>query len=257
MKKIGAIERVNSLTSEKFHSQYVLRNNPVIIQDAVTFWRGYQLWSLDYLVKTIGDIKVRYYISQSNLHPDLSFIKADKLDQKVFFNEGTLAQFIALLKKAKNVFLAGDELSFFDKKKYNQKLNILEHDFEIPKLIDRNTLHSGGLWISPKNIVSWLHYDQNGCHNLNAQIKGSKDILLFPPRNLQNYYLNSGSGNKIANFSQVNILDPDYLRFPLFGQAAYLEGRLNEGDILFIPAYWLHSFKHLGDININLNFWWG
>ncbi|MCE0724169.1 cupin-like domain-containing protein [Legionella resiliens] len=256
MKKIGVIERVGSLTPKKFHSQYVLQNNPVIIQDAVAFWRAYKLWSLDYFAKTIGEIKVRYYISQSNLYPDLSFIEEDRLDQKAFFSEGTLVHFIALLKKAKNVFLAGDELSLFDKKKYNQKLNILEQDFEIPLLIDRNKLHSGGLWISPKNIVSWLHYDQNGCHNLNAQIKGAKDIFLFPPFKVQNYYLNLYSRNGIANFSQVNILNPDYIRFPLYRNAVYLEGRLDEGEILFIPAYWLHSFKHLGDININLNFWW-
>ncbi|AWN74660.1 cupin-like domain-containing protein [Legionella anisa] len=256
MKKIGVIERVNSLTPEKFHSQYVLRNNPVIIQDAVTFWRGYKLWSLDYFAKTIGEIKVRYYISQSNLYPDLRFIEEGRLDQKAFFSEGTLVHFIALLKKAKNVFLAGDELSLFDKKKYNQKLNILEQDFEIPLLIDRNKLHSGGLWISPKNVVSWLHYDQNGYHNLNAQIKGAKDIFLFPPFNVQNYYLNLYSRNGIANFSQVNILNPDYIRFPLYRNAVYLEGRLDEGAILFIPAYWLHSFKHRGEININLNFWW-
>ncbi|STY31415.1 Uncharacterised protein [Legionella wadsworthii] len=257
MKKIGLIERVNSLTPGKFHSHYVLQNNPVIIQDAVTFWRGYQLWSLDYFVKTIGDIKVRYYISQSNLYPDLRCIEGDKLDPKAFLNEGTLAHFVALLKKKKNVFLAGDELSLFDKKKYNQKLKILEQDFEVPILIDKNKIHSGGLWISPKNIVSWLHYDQNGCHNLNAQIKGTKDIFLFPPVDLQNYYLNLSSDKKITNFSQIDILNPDYIRFPLFRNAAYLEGKLAEGDILFIPAYWLHSFKHLGGININLNFWWG
>lgn len=151
----------------------------MIIQDAVTFWRGYKLWSLDYFAKTIGEIKVRYYISQSNLYPDLRFIEEGRLDQKAFFSEGTLVHFIALLKKAKNVFLAGDELSLFDKKKYNQKLNILEQDFEIPLLIDRNKLHSGGLWISPKNVVSWLHYDQNGYHNLNAQIKGAKDYFFI------------------------------------------------------------------------------
>lgn len=99
MKKIGVIERVNSLTPEKFHSQYVVRNNPVIIRNALTSWRGYQLWSLDYFVKTIGDIKIRYYISESNLYPDLSSIETDKLNQKEFFNEGTLAHFIALLKE--------------------------------------------------------------------------------------------------------------------------------------------------------------
>lgn len=255
MKKIGVIDHVNSLTPEQFHSNYVLQNNPVIIKDVVEFWRGYKLWSLDYFAKTIGQIKVRYYISKSNVYPDLSFMD-EETDKNAFFNEGKLIHFIKLLKEFKNVFLAGDELSLFDKKKYNQQLDILTQDFEIPSLIDKNKLHSGGLWISPKNVVSWLHYDQNGCHNLNAQIKGSKNIFLFPPLNTQNYYLNLYSGNGVANFSQVNILKPDYLRFPQYRNVGYFEGRLDAGEILFIPAYWLHSFNHLGDININLNFWW-
>ncbi|KTD73728.1 cupin-like domain-containing protein [Legionella tucsonensis] len=256
MKKIGVIDHVNSLTLEQFHSNYVLRNTPVIIKDFVEFWRGYKLWSLDYFAKTIGQIKVRYYISKSNVYPDLSFIDERAMDKNAFFNEGKFVHFIELLKEFKNVFLAGDELSLFDKKKYNQQLDVLTQDFEIPPLIDKNKLQSGGLWISPKNIVSWLHYDQNGCHNLNAQVKGSKSIFLFPPLNTQNYYLNLYSKNEIANFSQVNIQAPDYIQFPRYSNVVYFEGRLGEGEVLFIPAYWLHSFNHLGDININLNFWW-
>lgn len=88
------------------------------------------------------------------------------------------------------------------------------------------------------------------------KLKVPRTIFLFPPFNVQNYYLNLYSRNGIANFSQVNILNPDYIRFPLYRNAVYLEGRLDEGAILFIPAYWLHSFKHRGEININLNFWW-
>ena len=28
------------------------------------------------------------------------------------------------------------------------------------------------------------------------------------------------------------------------------------GDLLFIPAWWLHTFSHTGDLNANVNFWW-
>ncbi|STX28290.1 eukaryotic small stress protein [Legionella beliardensis] len=256
MKKIGTIDQVSALTPEIFHTHYVLPNKPVIIKNVVNFWPAYKLWSLDYFAKTIGQIKVHYYISKSNLYPDLSLIGKENIEKNKFFNEGKLVHFIKLVKDFKHVFLAGDELSLFDKKKYNKQLDMLTKDFEIPSFLNKNTLHSGGLWISPKNIVSWLHYDQNGCHNLNAQIKGAKSVVLCPPSNTQSYYLHLYSESELGNFSQVNLLNPDYNRFPLYKHAAYYEGKLEEGELLFIPAYWLHSFTHLNDVNINLNFWW-
>jgi hypothetical protein len=26
--------------------------------------------------------------------------------------------------------------------------------------------------------------------------------------------------------------------------------------VLYIPAWWLHAFLHLGELNANVNFWW-
>lgn len=255
MNRIGIVEQITPISKEEFYLKYLLHNKPVIIKDIVKHWRAYKLWSADYLVKKIGQIKVSYYNSQSNLHPDLSNFENKTANTTSFFQEGTLSSL--LLKSSKfNFFLAGDELSLFDKEKKRNELDILSQDFEIPSLFDANELHSGGLWISPKHVISWLHYDQNGCYNLNAQIKGSKRVLLFPPFHVQNYYLNLYSENNRSNFSRVNITSPDYSQFPLYKNVVYYEGELNEGDILFIPAYWLHSFEHLSDLNINLNFWW-
>jgi hypothetical protein len=34
------------------------------------------------------------------------------------------------------------------------------------------------------------------------------------------------------------------------------EVELHAGDVLFIPAWWWHTFQHVGDFNANLNVWW-
>ena len=34
------------------------------------------------------------------------------------------------------------------------------------------------------------------------------------------------------------------------------EAALEPGDLLFIPACWFHSFRHLGHFNANVNYWW-
>jgi hypothetical protein len=65
-----------------------------------------------------------------------------------------------------------------------------------------------------------------------------------------------GGANPAKNCSQIDVGAPDLARFPAFGSARALAGRLRAGDLLFIPAWWLHAFDHVGTFNANVNFWW-
>ena len=56
----------------------------------------------------------------------------------------------------------------------------------------------------------------------------------------------------------MNILNPDYEKFPLFSEAVPLRCRIERGEFLFIPSYWWHEVqsypeKHEG-INIAVTF---
>lgn len=254
--KSGLIQESGPLSREQFYTQFILTDTPVIIKNMIN-WPAITTWSLDYLADKIGERPIRYRISPSHLHPDLN--STDTLSSNDIYRHASLRQFITLLARddnEKTLFLAGDDLKFFANNHYQNALAAIRNDVDIPTICNLDLLHSSGLWLSRKNIISWLHYDQNGCHNLNAQIQGEKKVLLFPPHQAKYYYLHQYSKGNLANFSQVNIDAPDYQTYPLFKQANYFEGQLAAGDLLYIPAYWLHSFQHLGEININVNVWW-
>lgn len=258
MQKAGAIEQVSICSREQFYLEYILQDKPVIIKGMANTWPASSKWSISYFNEIIGDMEIKYRQSPSNLHPDLNKINIHQLHHDDLFKKSTLSYFLKKINHDQQnefVFLCASGLPVFSKNKFNEALNALIDDFEIPSLFMRSTLISAGLWISPKDVISWLHYDKNGLHNLNAQIQGQKRVLLFSPQFAPNYYLYPYT-TELVNFSQVNIMNPDYDRHPLFKNALYYEGILEAGDILYIPAYWLHSFEHLGATNINLNFWW-
>jgi lysine-specific demethylase 8 len=258
MQKAGAIEEISICSREQFYLEYILQDKPVIIKGMANAWPASSKWSISYFNEIIGDMEIEYRQSPSNLHPDLNQINIHQLHHDDLFKKSTLNYFLKKINHNQHkefVFLCASGLPVFSKNNFNEALNALINDFEIPSLFMRSALISAGLWISPKNVISWLHYDKNGLHNLNAQIQGQKRVLLFSPQFVSNYYLYPYT-TELVNFSQINIINPDYNKHPLFKNARYYEGILEAGDILYIPAYWLHSFEHLGATNINLNFWW-
>ena len=60
--------------------------------------------------------------------------------------------------------------------------------------------------------------------------------------------------------SPVDILKPDYNRFPKFSQAKRLECVLKPGDALFMPAFWWHEVQsypdHKEHRNLAVNYWY-
>ena len=60
-------------------------------------------------------------------------------------------------------------------------------------------------------------------------------------------------------FAPVDILNPDYEKFPLFGEAVPFRCRIERGEFLFIPSWWWHEVQSYPEkdegINIALSFW--
>jgi hypothetical protein len=109
------------------------------------------------------------------------------------------------------------------------------------------------LWVSRGTMTVGLHFD--AAENLNIQIRGRKRFMLYPP-GISEYYpcpMFSQTAHISRVFREGPQLDRD--KYPRFDASKGREVVLDEGEILYLPAYWWHQVTSLGDVNINVNTW--
>ncbi|MEO8700458.1 MAG: cupin-like domain-containing protein [Kofleriaceae bacterium] len=226
---------------------------PAIVVGGARAWPAVTRWTPAYLAERIGDAAVRWKLSASNVHPNF---RAASLAEMFATEAGTFAELLAAIttgepaERARRLF-TGDEKFLLRRRDgvttIDEALRPLLQDVILPIPMDR--LYTVWAWFSGPGVYTWLHYDNNACHNLNAQLVGSKRCVLYAPDELARmapFVL--GGDNPAYNCSSL-----DVEREPLAGG---LTGQLDTGDLLFIPAWWFHSFTHAGDFNANVNVWW-
>lgn len=230
-------------------SSYVERELPCVIEQGAKEWAA-AAWTIETLNARIGDLATRCKVSRSHVHPDF---RAPTMKEMFATEELTFRELFATFvgEAAARRLFTGDEQFLLRVRDgataVHEPFRTLLDDVVIPE-IARAQLYTIWAWFSGRGVHTGLHYDNNGCHNVNAQLAGRKQCLLFAPSALDRMGLFPiGGANPALNCSA---LDEDSL--PNGG----LEATLEHGDLLFIPAWWFHAFWHLGEFNANVNFWW-
>ncbi len=103
----------------------------------------------------------------------------------------------------------------------------------------------GFFWYGPQGTVTPLHHDLT--NNFMAQVIGRKRVRLIAPYDQRYIY------NHRHCFSQVDVENVDYDRFPLFRNARVIDVMLNPGQVLFLPIGWWHHVVGV-DISITMTF---
>ncbi|MDB4954736.1 MAG: hypothetical protein JWO36_2305 [Myxococcales bacterium] len=249
---IEEIESVGSISRAELDA----RDRPLRIIGGARAMRAVARWGPGDLAGRIGDVEIAFKLSANGKHPNFH---APTLAEAFARGRGTVREFLALItggpreERARYLF-TGDE-QFLVKRRNgitetSPHLAALLEDLEVPAQISPDRLYTIWAWFSGPGVRTWTHYDNNACHNLNAQITGTKTCLLFEPRQLARLApFPLGGANPAYNCSQLDAdtLPPEIPR---------ITTRLEPGDLLFIPAWWLHAFHHLGDFNSNVNWWW-
>jgi len=129
----------------------------------------------------------------------------------------------------------------------------LAKDFKLPAFAQGIKAHSTIFRLSSAGCQLWTHYD--AVDNFLMHIRGRKRVVLFPPDQAENLYLPLA-----ANSSSSPVLDidnPDLARFPRFAKARQcaMEGILEPGDVLFLPAMWFHNLISL-EFSVSINMFW-
>lgn len=123
-------------------------------------------------------------------------------------------------------------------------------DFMPPELmLKADRMFSSVFRISSKDCRLWTHYDVTD--NFLFQVTGTKKVLLFHPETVDALYVKTSSSN-ILDIENADIAQFPYLQDLERQQDRIYECNLNPGDVLFIPALWLHSV-HSQTFSVSVN----
>ncbi len=251
MQIVGRLERVDAAQDARIGAA-ISAGTPIIITGLVDRWAASRRWSAAHLVEQVGSAPIEYRRSPSSVHPQ---IDPDGTMQQRPNERGTLRDYLEQMAQSPCVFLDANLVCLASRRgRVNHELAALLADIERPAFLDAEDVDTIGLWLSGRGVKTRLHYDRNGRHNFNAQISGRKDVVLVPPTEIDKLYPFPIS-SPTYNFTRVDHRAPDITRYPLFSAAAGLEGTLEAGELLFLPAFWYHAFTHRGDFNLNVNYW--
>ncbi len=246
------ISRISAADRAAF-AGHVARDEPCVIAGGAVEWPATMTWSIAALAERIGDLAIRCKVSSTSTHPNFG---APSL-KDMFATEATTvrALFASFTgpEPARRLF-TGDEQFVLRVRDgvtaIHEPFRTLLDDAPVPDVIPRDRLYTVWAWFSGRGVHTGLHYDNNGCHNLNAQLAGRKRCVLYPPAALAEMELFPiGGANPALNCSRLDLANEPV---PPGG----FETTLETGDLLFIPAWWFHAFWHLGDFNANMNYWW-
>jgi tRNA wybutosine-synthesizing protein 4 len=82
--------------------------------------------------------------------------------------------------------------------------------------------------------------------NVLCQLRGHKRLLLFPPSDVQHFYFSPGaSSSSIDVFNMLNDVE--------LAPTHPHEAILRPGDVLFLPALWLHTASPTDGVSVAVN----
>lgn len=219
------IERRSHLSAEEFKIEYRDKNRPVIIESFISDWNCYKNWSMDYLAKKCGDVKVSLGYSSE--------------DRRVV----TIKEYADLLKQGVNgkpLYLGSWDCVHDcpDLAKDFGDLSISNYDYRPQLYGEKEEIKYRVVWIGQKGAVTEMHREAMATDVLHIQVTGEKHWTIFEP---EAYVKIDDSGNV------------DLQSFAKKPNAKIWHCTLKPGDFIFLPCGWYHRVALLKD-SISLSF---
>ncbi len=233
----GVIERKYKLTREAFLNDYYTTNRPVIIQGAMDNWAARSKWNPAWLKENFGNRVVEV---QANRNSDRLYeINMQQFKRQVLFSD--YVDMITGNESTNDFYMTASNTS-----KNMEALKELWDDIDmLPEYLDPKSERKGFLWFGPAGTITPLHHDLT--NNFMAQVYGRKLIKLVPAYNMPYVY------NHIHCYSEIDMENIDYARYPLFQNVNVIELILEPGEVLFLPVGCWHYVRGL-DISITMSF---
>lgn len=249
--KVKPVPRI-SLDSIKdfdmFLKDIYSKQKPVVIEK-VNIGTSASKWKdPEYLINAVGgDRKIVAHVSDAQ---NLNFLAKNFEYKTMPFGEFIQNVYAPSRENMKNLYLRS-----LSSDKPQGKPAMFRHDFESlsadfvlpPPLAPLEEQHfSSPLRVSSPNTAIWTHYDVTA--NILCQVVGRKKVRLYPPSDVSKLSFPAGASTSLID---------NIFTFPEseLGGTKPLETVLAPGDIVFIPACWIHATLPL-DVSISLNFFW-
>jgi len=237
------------ITKENFEKEVQNHRKPCILKEC-DIGECISKWNVSYLSAHAGNKTATVHVSES---ARMNFVTKNYVYRKLPFNE--------LIKRASEqihdeYFLSTNEFYYFrslgeDVRKQPSDISKqwpeIFQDVNLPIFFPKEKFFSSVFRIASPGMQLWTHYDV--MDNLLIQINGRKKVILFPPSDATNLYLD---GDKSM---VVDVENPDLSKYPNFSNVTKYKCILTPGDILFIPALWFHNVTAI-DFGIAVNVFW-
>lgn len=296
---VPTCERVSlpSINRHTFFSEYLVRSKPVIITGAMDDWPAMSKWTTEYLREMYGNKSVHikltpkgeyegietasiwdsyqtFIIPQAVLkqlpYPDLVVVRPATLNIR-------FSEFLDIIKNVSAGKLT-DVSAYLEYTSVSDYFTELEMDIaEMPFFKNTLQLKHLNIWLSDGNTLGKTHFDP--FDNFLCQISGEKEVILFEPHSNERLYEAHipeallAYNASMRQFRRKTLLDstsmvmspldiqrPNLERFPKFAEARPLLCTIEEGEVLFMPAFWWHEVQsrpsQTQHRNLAVNFWY-
>ncbi len=230
--QLQPIEKRSGITPEEFREQYLLPGRPVVFRDLAADWPATQKWTFNYLKKNYGQLKVPLFgndfhdAGKGYMSPKVHMPFAEYLDL-IQAGPTDLRMFLY------NIFLHAPELV---------------NDVKMPTIMPGFVKEYPFMFFGGQGAVVKLHYDIDCSSVFLTQFQTRKRVTLFAPD--QSRYLYQ---HPFTVQSHVDVLNPDYEKYPAFKKAVGWDTVLEHGETVFIPSTFWHFIQYVdGGFSISL-----
>ncbi|CAK0875988.1 unnamed protein product [Prorocentrum cordatum] len=283
VRKSFAVDRIASTEVSKFRANYQ-GQLPVVLTGLAETWPARKKWTLDYLKDKIGRAVVKAVFPERSdgWVNEIAVFNMETFDCSAFPRGKSRNDLLHLVGKwaivrppSAHARLA-DVLSAMSNSSgevpiYVNQLNMFEGleplledlgDLRIHESHAREPQHAKDLFVTNAVAVVGLHYDNDD--NFITVLKGTKEILLYPPGEHRRVY-NNPLVNLLVDFSpearrkpchfivssafnknhcEVNEMQPDVEGgHPMYAKANGTSLTVHAGETVYIPAKWFHAVR--------------
>ena len=237
--KYNKIQKIELPSKDEFFKNYWLTNTPVIIKNVSENWKAKDNWTFKNLSAKYGNEFVEI---QENRNQDFQYELNSIAHKKKVLLQDFIERILSC--ESSNDFYMTANNHAIDKT--NLK-NLMADIGTLPEFIKSNMDMEGfwHIWIGPKGTLTPLHHDETAL--LHTQIVGRKKWLLISPLEIDNL------ANHRAVFSEIDIFNIDYNKFPKIKNVKIIEAIVEPGETIFLPLGWWHAVESL-DRSISTSF---